>query len=302
MQNRKEKIFEVKSCRYPINYLTLRQKSTVVNIQVSQYALSSLLLVAAATVVMPLLEYLLPFDSQLFTYPLNVVLMVLWLFIVWEIYRRRGSSAVARYLLSRAATVTAIALLAVGCIVMGLQREPATESYLFMAMTLFVMTQLLMVTLRGWRSGGGISWVFTLCHVGLLLVLIAGFWGAPDTEVLRARVTAEPSREFYYEDGSRGVTEYTISLTEVRVEHYPNGAPLSYEADIKVDDNEVTLRVNHPYKVRVGEHIYLTSVDEKQKDMCIVQLVRQPWQRVSLVGILLLIGGAVLILFRGPRG
>ena len=115
-------------------------------------------------------------------------------------------------------------------------------------------------------------------------------------------MTAEPSREFYYEDGSRGVTEYTISLTEVRVEHYPNGAPLSYEADIKVDDNDVTLRVNHPYKVRVGEHIYLTSVDEKQKDMCIVQLVRQPWQRVSLVGILLLIGGAVLILFRGPRG
>ena len=65
-----------------------------------------------------------------------------------------------------------------------------------------------------------------------------------------------------------------------------------------VDDNPVTLKVNYPYRVKRTEHIYLTSVDNSG---CIVQIVRQPWLGVTLTGIVLLIIGAVLMFFRGPR-
>lgn len=291
----------VRCCRFPINCITLRQINVLfVKITVSRYALTSLLLVFGAAVLSWLLESVVQFPIVFFRFPMNIILMALWLYGVVELYRRGAKSVVARYLLSVSATVTSIFVLAVGCIVMGLQRRPATDSYLFLMAILFALTQLTMVTLRGWRNSSGVRWLFLLCHAGLLLVLAAGFWGAPDKDVMRMRVTAEPSREMLYENGSRGVVDYTLALKDLRVEYYSNGTPSSYEADVEVADRVVTLSVNHPYRVSMGEHIYLTSVDEKGST-CIVQLVRQPWQKVTLAGIVMLIAGAVLMFLRGPR-
>ena len=269
-------------------------------ITVGRYALTSLLLVFGAAVLSWLLEGVVQFSIVFFRFPMNIILMALWLYGVVELYRRGAKSVVARYLLSVSATVTSIFVLAVGCIVMGLQRRPATDSYLFLMAILFALTQLTMVTLRGWRNSSGVRWLFLLCHAGLLLVLAAGFWGAPDKDVMRMRVTAEPSREMLYENGSRGIVDYTLALKDLRVEYYSNGTPSSYEADVEVADRVVTLSVNHPYRVSMGEHIYPTSVDEKGST-CIVQLVRQPWQKVTLAGIVMLIAGAVLMFLRGPR-
>ena len=291
----------VRCCRFPINCITLRQINVLfVKITVSRYALTSLLLVFGAAVLSWLLESVVQFPIVFFRFPMNIILMALWLYGVVELYRRGAKSVVARYLLSVSATVTSIFVLAVGCIVMGLQRRPATDSYLFLMAILFALTQLTMVTLRGWRNSSGVRWLFLLCHAGLLLVLAAGFWGAPDKDVMRMRVTAEPSREMLYENGSRGVVDYTLALKDLRVEYYSNGTPSSYEADVEVADRVVTLSVNHPYRVSMGEHIYLTSVDEKGST-CIVQLVRQPWQKITLAGIVMLIAGAVLMFLRGPR-
>ena len=291
----------VRCCRFSINCIILRQINVLfVKITVSRYALTSLLLVFGAAVLSWLLESVVQFPIVFFRFPMNIILMALWLYGVVELYRRGAKSVVARYLLSVSATVTSIFVLAVGCIVMGLQRRPATDSYLFLMAILFALTQLTMVTLRGWRNSSGVRWLFLLCHAGLLLVLAAGFWGAPDKDVMRMRVTAEPSREMLYENGSRGVVDYTIALKDLRVEYYSNGTPSSYEADVEVADRVVTLSVNHPYRVSMGEHIYLTSVDEKGST-CIVQLVRQPWQKITLAGIVMLIAGAVLMFLRGPR-
>ena len=291
----------VRCCRFSINCIILRQINVLfVKITVSRYALTSLLLVFGAAVLSWLLESIAPFPMVFFRFPMNIIMMALWLYGVVELYRRGAKSVVARYLLSVSATVTSIFVLAVGCIVMGLQRRPATDSYLFLMAILFALTQLTMVTLRGWRNSSGVRWLFLLCHAGLLLVLAAGFWGAPDKDVMRMRVTAEPSREMLYENGSRGVVDYTLALKDLRVEYYSNGTPSSYEADIEVADRVVTLSVNHPYRVSMGEHIYLTSVDEKGST-CIVQLVRQPWQKITLAGIVMLIAGAVLMFLRGPR-
>lgn len=291
----------VRCCRFSINCIILRQINVLfVKITVSRYALTSLLLVFGAAVLSWLLESVVQFPIVFFRFPMNIILMALWLYGVVELYCRGAQSVVARYLLSVSATVTSIFVLAVGCIVMGLQRRPATDSYLFLMAILFALTQLTMVTLRGWRNSSGVRWLFLLCHAGLLMVLAAGFWGAPDKDVMRMRVTAEPSREMLYENGSRGVVDYTLALKDLRVEYYSNGTPSSYEADVEVADRVVTLSVNHPYRVSMGEHIYLTSVDEKGST-CIVQLVRQPWQKVTLAGIVMLIAGAVLMFLRGPR-
>ena len=126
-------------------------------ISISRYTITSLLLILVAVVVAWLCEVLLgAFPMGFFAFPMNVVLVALWVVVVVELFRARERNVVARYLLSTQATVTALVLAAAGCIVVGLQSKPATQSYLFVLLVLYVMTVLAMVTLRGWRVGGAV--------------------------------------------------------------------------------------------------------------------------------------------------
>ena len=171
-------------------------------ISLSRYTLTSLLLVVATAVVSYALEaFLGKIALDFFAFPMNVILLGLWAVVIVELYRRGNKSVVTRYLLSTQATITAIVVAVIGCIVAGLQREPSTDSYLFIAMVIFVMSVIGIVTLRGWRAGGAIRWRFLLSHLGLLLVLIGGFWGATDRKILRAEVGSEPTDKAIYTDG-----------------------------------------------------------------------------------------------------
>lgn len=264
--------------------------------------MTSVLLVVAMAVLSWLLGMVLPFSAEFFAFPLNMVLMALWLWAIIELHRAGSRSIITRYLLSRQATVVSIVLLAVGCMAMGLQRNPATDSYLFLFIIFFVITQLSLVTLRGWRDSSGIRWTFLCSHLGLLLALIAGFWGASDTRVMRAELATEKVNTALCEDGKLVQLDYNLHLTDFKVDYFDNGTPSHYEATIDIDGNPVTLSVNHPHKVAFGEHIYLTSFDNQEDGMhCVVQIVRQPWRGVMLAGILLLIAGALLLFFRRSR-
>ena len=268
-------------------------------VTVSRYSLTSVLLIVAMAVLAWLLEVIVPFSAEFFAFPLNLVLLVLWMWGIFELHRAGGRSIITRYLLSRQATVTSVTLLAAACMTMGLQRVPATESYLFLFVIFFVITQLSLVTLRGWLEKFGIRWTFLCCHLGLLLVLIAGFWGASDTRVMRAEISSEKSNTALCEDGKIVQLGYTLRLADFEVDYFENGVPSHYEALLDIDGKTVTLAVNHPHKVAFDEHIYLTSFDNHAEDMrCIVQIVRQPWRGVMVTGILMLIVGALLLFFR----
>ena len=271
-------------------------------VSVSRYSLTSLLLIVSMAVLSWVLERVLPLSVEFFRFPLNMVLLALWCWAIIELYRAAGRFVVARYLLSRQATITSILLLAAGCMAMGVQAKPATDSYLFILLNLFVITQLSLVTLRGWRDGSGIRWVFIFCHLGLLLALIAGFWGAPDTRIMRTELMSEPTKTALCQSGEVVQLDYKLSLVDFKADYYENGTPSAYEAEVDIDGRRVVLRVNHPHRVAFGEHIYLTSFEQKAEGTCcIVQIVRQPWRVVMFVGIVLLLAGAVLIFIRGPK-
>ncbi|MBP3643222.1 MAG: cytochrome c biogenesis protein ResB [Alistipes sp.] len=269
---------------------------------VSRYIFTSVLLVLVAGVVSWLLETVVgAFPIEFFAFPMNVILIALWGIAVVELYRARERSVVARYLLSASATVTAIVLSAVGCIVVGLQAEPATQSYGFVLLVVYVMTVLAMVTLRGWYVGG-VRWRFLFSHLGLLLALIAGFWGAADYEELRMIVDDKPRREAIYIDGTATNLDYTLRLADFDVEYGASGVPEQYRADIEVDNKIVTLEVNDPYKVRFGERVYLMNFDSTEQGVrLVVQIVRQPWQGLMVVGIVMMIFGALLMFLGGAK-
>ena len=246
---------------------------------------------------------MLEYHMTLFAFPLNLVLALLWVAGVFFSYKNAPSSRVVRFMLSPLATIVSIALFSVACLILGLTgNRELIRSLPFILIYIFMMTVLLYVILRGWKSGGGIRWRFLLNHAGLLLALSAAFFGAPDSETIRVQTYKDvPVREAFRMDGSRTWLSYELELKEFKVEMYDDGTPLSYEAGVMIDGKPVTLKVNHPHSVGLAEDVYLSSYDQAEGEYCILQIVNEPWKYPALVGIIMMLAGALLLFIQGPR-
>ena len=242
------------------------------------------------------------FPVGLFRFPLNVLVLALWMMLMAMMYRGRAHNACARFMLSREATWLSLALIAAIGITLGLQLKPSSTAWPTVCSLLFVLSHLQFVIMRGWRNGKGIRWRFCLAHIGLFLALGAGFWGAPDREQLRAPVQRYPSNEAYTMEGEERRLPYTLELKDFSIEEAENGTPTHYEAQIMVDGTMVTLRVNHPYARTISEKIYLVSFSTSPhgERYAIVEIVSEPWQWLSAAGIIMLLAGAMLLFIQGP--
>ena len=243
------------------------------------------------------------FPVGIFRFPLNILVLALWMMLIAMLYRGRAHNACARFMLSREATWLSLAMVVAIGITLGLQRKPSSSAWPTVCSLLFVQSHLLLVVLRGWRNKKGVRWRFCLTHIGLLLALGSGFWGAPDREQLRTPVHRFPSGEAYTMEGEPRRLPYALELKDFSVEHSENGTPTHYEAQLMVDDTMVTLRVNQPYARTISEKIYLVSFSATPSGerYAIVEIVSEPWQWLSATGIIMLIVGAMLLFIQGPR-
>lgn len=242
------------------------------------------------------------FLYHIFCFPLNILVIALWLMVIVRAYRNAQKSSFAKFMLSRGATWLALSIMAVVSVVLGLQRVPASTSWCVVAAILFVLTHLSFVILRGWRNNRGVRWRFILTHAGLWLALGAGFWGAPDREQLRMAVGATPTNEAYTMKGTLSILPYEIALEKLIVERNDQGVATHYEARVRVEDESVVLRVNHPYNRTLSQKIYLASVKgAAEGDVAILEIVNEPWQWLSMAGIVMLILGGLLLFLRGPQ-
>lgn len=244
------------------------------------------------------------FPVDIFSFPLNIIIVVLWLALLVELYRRRANSSIAQYMLSLRATWLSLGLMAAVGIMLGTQLKPATTSWVVVGSILFILSHLWMVILRGWRNKQGIRLRFILTHFGLWLALAAGFWGAADREELRMVVeSGKPTDMTIDEMGQPAILDYDIELLNFDVEYYDNGTPSSYEAMVAVGNRDVSLRVNKPYNHTLSETIYLVSygANANGEPYCILEIVREPWRWISTAGIIMLLAGSVMLFLRGPQ-
>lgn len=263
------------------------------------------------------------FPVEFMAFPLNAIFLLLWLSACALLYSARGRSSFAAFMLSSRATVLSISVLAAACLVIGLFPQLSPEqaetrgglayrlglydfmtSWIFIAVLLFFMTHLLLVLIRGWRRNGRIRWFFLLNHAGLLIVLVSGFFGAPDAQTLRVvAVREEPSDVGYRQDGSRVYLGYELTLRDFRVGHYSDGTPSSFMAEVSVGGQNAVLAVNRPYSLSLAEDIYLSGYDTAKgsdSSYCILQIVREPWKYGIFAGILVMIAGAFMLFIGGP--
>ena len=238
-----------------------------------------------------------------FAFPLNLILALIWLLTVCLSYKHARGSKIVCFMLSPAASIISIALLAAFCLVIGLSgNRNLSESWPFILAMLFFMTVLAFVLVRGWKSGGKPRWRFILNHAGLLLALSSAFWGAPDLETLRFQAFMDtPVREAYRMDGSRVWLPCEVELKNFDVRLSGDGTPSHFAAEVIADGEKVVLQVNHPYQLTFASDLYLTSYDPEDGRWCILQLVYEPWKYPALAGIIMMLAGAVILFIQGPR-
>jgi len=236
-----------------------------------------------------------------FSFPLNLLLAVLWVIVLRWGWKHHRDNVAVRFLLSPAATVSALTMLLASCLWIGLSgSRDFVQSIVFVAVLLYLQTVLLLIIFRGWRrSDGKVRWRFLLIHVGLLLAVGSGFWGSPDSSDVRVRLgRGESAREAYSLDGHRVALSYELSMNDYEAEYSDDGQPSYFEASVSIDGGEpVFITVNHPYGVRLGEDIYLVSVSDTG---CVFQIVREIWKYFALAGIIMLIVGAFMLFIKGP--
>lgn len=230
---------------------------------------------------------------DIFAFPLNVILLLIWTGAVITSWRNARQSAFVRFMLRPAATITAIAITLIFSLIIGITGYTSlVTSCAFIFVLLYFQTVLAYIILRGWRRNGNVRWRFVFLHFGLLLAVASSFWSAPDNMTYRTKAVKDmPVSEVYTADGRREWLEYEIELKGLDNER----------ADVIVDGHRVNLEVNHPYSVSLAETVYLTGIDKKYGDSCVLQIVYEPCRYVTLAGIVMMLIGAMLLFINGPR-
>lgn len=241
------------------------------------------------------------FPSGFFGFPVNAAVMLLWLAVLWVMFREKRDSAPVRLLLSRQTTLVLIGVFIAACLVQGFSRSRLTGSWWFVAVLFALLSHIFLVLLRGMSHPRPYRLRFFLNHAGLFLALAGGMFGSPDNRDWRTvAVTEAPAREAVDIDGHRTALEHSFRLVDLKVESYENGAPRNYEATVMIDEEkEAVLKVNHPCRLSWKDDLYLSGIKEGG---CILQVVRHPWKYMEFIGIIMLLAGAVLVFLQGPAG
>lgn len=253
------------------------------------------------------------FPIGLFSFPLNVILLSVWLLVMLFLWRERRRNLFVTHMLSFPATIASMLFVLMICFAIGFtDMRWLAYSWIFVVLMLYMQTVLLFVLLRGWREAtptgarlGPVRWRFIFLHAGLLLVLIASFWGAPDSQTVRLRAyEGTPVEAGLLENGKPVWLDHEVVLIDFDMKSYDNDVPSDYSALVRIAGDTVTLRVNHPHSFGFGRQVYLTGYDAiagADSEYCMMQIVTEPWKYVTLAGIIMMLTGALLLFLGGPR-
>lgn len=262
------------------------------------------------------------FPFAFFAFPLDALIALLWMVGMGYAYKEKPSSRLVRLWLSPQCTYWTLGWFLGGCLVVGLFPQLSapeiaektgvfsrlgcyrfTSSWIFVMGLFALLTHLGMITLRRCFLPGRNRWRFVLNHAGLWLALFAGVAGSAEEQTLRIPVFREvANNEAFTEQGTKVYLPKALQLTDFVVEHYPNGTPRHFFAEVSIDGKQVHLEVNHPYAANWAEDYYLTSYDVQspQPQYCVVQIVREPLKYIMWTGIVMMLCGSCLLFLAGP--
>ena len=255
------------------------------------------------------------------SFPLNLTLLAAMLGALYGWQRRTPQSPVLHTLGSLRCSVALITLLLVSALIIGIVPQQATvanpyslparlglyhfsTSWPFVALTLMLTANLWLSLLRTRRRPHYTA--FRLIHAGLLVAIIGLSAGAADQHRLQLVVPMGGATSTGTDDdGSPYHLGYSLTLTDFAFSRHANGTPDTCRASLMADGKQIQLEINRPWTRSWMEKVYLVGYDEAagaSSAYVVVEVVRQPWRMVILLGIVLLASGAVaLFINHQPR-
>ena len=268
-----------------------------------------------------------PFPWARLAFPVNAVLLALFLLLLVLLYAFRRKVRFFTWMMRLDAAVPALCYVLGLTLVLGLVRQsgegggipwlsrmldfwPFVLSYAWL-LTLLGLVTLKQVLFFSWRSIP-----LLLNHLGLFLALACGALGSPDRQDLFMTVTEGTLATTAEDaDGAVHTPGISVELHDFIMELYPlqPGArmqmPKRFASEITLFDREgkvcdAVIEVNKPLKA-AGWTIYQYDYDAQagpESRISVLELVRDPWQPFVLAGILMMLCGALcLFLFMAPR-
>ncbi|HOF15603.1 MAG TPA: cytochrome c biogenesis protein ResB [Bacteroidales bacterium] len=143
---------------------------------------------------------------------------------------------------------------------------------------------------------------FLLNHIGLWITLSVGFFGQADSYTLQTTlVQNNMTSQAITKEGQLMELPFYIGLQDIYSEFYSTGEPKAFNATIFIEKNNKTKRktiaVNHPYRYKSYD-IYLMKVGNNS---CRVQIVYDPWRYIVLMGIIIMMMGAICLFYNGIK-
>ncbi len=271
-----------------------------------------------------------PVDWGTFRWPVNGVVMGLFLMLIGAMHLLQKRVYVFQFMGTSKAAVPALVYVVVLTVVMGLVPQKSLtpgpssmgEGSFWINYMLnfwpFVLTYVYIDVILGlavirqvktWAANHFSLSTFRfslLSHLGLFLAMTAATLGNADMQRLKM-IVVRGEAEWRAMTPQLQVVEMPIAieLREFIMEVYDNGKPKRYASDVQIltrtgKSIHAIVEVNKPVKVE-GWKIYQYSYDTQKGPMSqtsILELVCDPWLPVVYVGIYLMLAGAVCFMLR----
>lgn len=264
--------------------------------------LGEFLLLAGYFVAAGLLQLLFGnFDPAFFAFPVNVVVAVFAVVALWVLNREYGHGKFITFLASLKVTAFSLVTFALCCLVIAFRPEAGfTSSYVFNASLLLVEVNLFLAVLR---YRGRCRFRFLVNHIGIFLMMAGLSLGSTDMAKWKVRLAEGESSDTGYDAaGLPHDLGYELALGDFAAEFHENGVPSSFTASVSIGDTARILKVNSPWNRSWKEDIYLSGYDLSEESVsAVLEIVRQPWKYVVLMGCIMMLFGTVLLIFGGKR-
>ena len=203
---------------------------------------------------------------------------------------------------ARVFSVSSLALAVVMLAIEGTWRVGLPHNPVFLCTVVFIMTGLgigLCRDIRNLRSKEGLRLAKVggaVCHLGFLITLAGGFFGALCFEQGKVMLVKGESGIEHGVDPSVSGLPFGISLEEFKVEYYEDGvSPKQYTSEILIDGERKSVSVNSPARHK-GYFFYQSDYDRSSGDISVLSYVKDPLLYVVLFGMLLLAVGSLMSL------
>lgn len=279
---------------------------------------------AGLTIIGLVLQFSLgPVDWSLFAWPINIIVLGIFLLLSGIIFTFRSKVYGFRFLATSTCAVPALVMTAALTIIMGLTAQVAETSppadffgitkmlsfwpfvllYLWIAFILAQVSLIQMLHFKWHRLPSLVS------HIGLLITLLTATLGSADMQRLQMYTVLDQT-EWRGINERNMITELPIAITlkQFIMETYDDGSPKRFASDIIIytkngDSMRATVDVNKPVEVR-GWKIYQYGYDTTkgaESELSILELVRDPWLPYVYTGIYMMLFGALTMFIFGVR-